>query len=93
MKPKSKQGSEHGAVYAKGGSTRMVKQQAAGPAKPGTTGKAQNAAQVPSVPPVAPGALAIRCHCRPKPATPRRPERGANDGQLPDATGCIRLRQ
>jgi hypothetical protein len=41
---RSKQLSEHGTTFAKGGKTAMHRQQAAGPAKPAVTGKAQTAA-------------------------------------------------
>ena len=42
--PKPKKDVERDATFAKGGSTRMAKPQAAGPAKPGVTGKTQTAA-------------------------------------------------
>jgi hypothetical protein len=42
--PKSKKESEHGARFATGGSTKMHKPQAAGPAKPSVTGKTQTLA-------------------------------------------------
>jgi hypothetical protein len=41
MKPKSKAERLRDASYAEGGSTRMFKPQAAGPDKPGNTGKDQ----------------------------------------------------
>ena len=44
MSPKSKQKSERNTQFAEGGSGRMVKQQAAGAAKPGITGKIQSPA-------------------------------------------------
>jgi hypothetical protein len=44
-KPKPKKRSaQHRVDFAEGGSTRMFKQQAAGPDKPGNTGKDQSAA-------------------------------------------------
>jgi hypothetical protein len=43
IKPK-KPSAQHGASFAKGGSTRMMKPQAAGPAKAGQTGKPANTA-------------------------------------------------
>ena len=42
--PKSKREFERPAAFAKGGSDRMFKQQAAGPAAPARTGKAQSTA-------------------------------------------------
>lgn len=41
---KSKQESEHDVTFAEGGDTPMFKQQAAGPDKPGNTGKDQSGA-------------------------------------------------
>ena len=42
--PKPKKEVERGARFAKGGSTKMFKKQAAGPAKPARTGKIPTAA-------------------------------------------------
>ena len=44
MKPRSKQETERGAVFAKGGKGHMLREQAAGKARPGITGKAQTTA-------------------------------------------------
>jgi hypothetical protein len=44
---KSKQESEHDVTFAKGGDTHMFGKQAAGPDKPGNTGKDQSAAPGP----------------------------------------------
>jgi hypothetical protein len=42
--PRPKKEAQSGASFGKGGSTKMHKQQAAGPAKPAITGKAPTAA-------------------------------------------------
>jgi hypothetical protein len=42
--PKTKKGLERSGAFARGGNTPMIKPQAAGPAKPAITGKAQTAA-------------------------------------------------
>ena len=44
MAAKTKQESEHNVEFAKGGNTHMFGQQAAGPDKPGDTGKDQSPA-------------------------------------------------
>jgi hypothetical protein len=44
MKPKPKQDVVAGKIYAEGGSGKMVRPQAAGPAKAGITGKIQSPA-------------------------------------------------
>ena len=40
MAPKTKTSVQHGAAFAKGGSTKMAKPQSAGPQKPGSTAHA-----------------------------------------------------
>jgi hypothetical protein len=44
MKPKSKKEAEHPASFGRGGPGHMFSKQAAGPARPGVTGKTQNKA-------------------------------------------------
>jgi hypothetical protein len=43
-KPKPKSSAQHDVEFAEGGTTKMFKQQAAGPDKPGNTGKDQSPA-------------------------------------------------
>jgi hypothetical protein len=47
MADKSKQESEHNVTFAEGGDTHMFGKQAAGPDKPGNTGKDQSSAPGP----------------------------------------------
>jgi hypothetical protein len=44
MSPRPKGSVQHGAAFAKGGKTKMFGKQAAGPDRPGNTGKDQSAA-------------------------------------------------